>query len=698
MSINLYVSGAEYGSGKSVIALALMEVLLSQGGRWGVFRPCFQDRPESDPLVNLLTQRYGLEPTPKSCFGCSQEEARQLIQEDRYAELLKRILESFKRLQRLCDRVLCVGTDFTSPTSALEFELNTDLANNLGCAILPVVRGRGRSPEEIIAATAAFLELLENRGCDVFATVINRIPPNELEAVRRLLPGLQAESPLYVVPEEPILDHPTMGDVLRSLGARLYWGDEDSLDRDVLGYKVAAMQLPNYLDHIEANDLVITPGDRADIILGSFQALASRAYPQIAGLLLTGNLDPPSPIRRLIDGLGKPPLAVLGVPDDTFTTALQVSRIEPALTIDNKRKAAAALGLVERHIDLGAVVRRLSDSRPPRMTPLMFELDLIERARRSSRRIVLPEGTEERILRAAEIIRLRDLAQICLLGNLDEVRDRIRTLGLRLGDVEILDPATSPLREQFAATYFMLRRHKKGVTEQTAFDLMADVSYFGTLMVHHGEADGMVSGSVHTTQHTIRPAFEIIKTHPGAALVSSVFFMCLPDRVLLYGDCAINTNPSAIQLAEIAISSANTAAAFGIEPRVAMLSYSTGDSGKGEDVDKVRKATEIVRERHPELLIEGPIQYDAAVDAGVAKTKLPGSRVAGRATVLIFPDLNTGNNTYKAVQRSAKVLAIGPVLQGLRKPVNDLSRGCTLADIVNTVAITAIQAQMDTLL
>ena len=354
---------------------------------------------------------------------------------------------------------------------------------------------------------------------------------------------------------------------------------------------------------------------------------------------------------------------------------------------------AAALGTVETSIDLPALLQSLAEHRSTRITPLMFEYDLLQRARQRLQHIVLPEGEEDRILRAAERLRLRDVARLTLLGDRDRIQQRIDQLGLQLDDVEIVDPQHSPWRQEFADIYFELRQHK-GISRQMAFDTLADVSYFGTLMVHTGKADGMVSGSVHTTQHTIRPAFEVIRTQPDTAIVSSVFLMCLADRVLVYGDCAVNPDPNAKQLADIAIASARTAITFGIEPRIAMLSYSTGASGKGLAVNKVREATQIAQQARPELKIEGPIQYDAAVDSSVAQTKLPDSEVAGNASVFIFPDLNTGNNTYTAVQRSANAVAIGPVLQGLNKPVNDLSRGCTVTDIVNTVAITAIQAQV----
>jgi phosphate acetyltransferase len=366
--------------------------------------------------------------------------------------------------------------------------------------------------------------------------------------------------------------------------------------------------------------------------------------------------------------------------------------VRGAISAQSTSKIAAAIGLFEEHVDTAALVERIDLTRPTRMTPLMFEHAIIERAKADRRHIVLPEGNDDRILRAADQLLLRGVADLTVLGVERDIRARAAALGLTLPGVRIVDPLTSPYRDEFAGTYHDLRKHK-GVTAQMAFDQMGDVSYFGTMMIHKGLADGMVSGAAHTTAHTIRPAFEFIRTAPGRRVVSSVFLMCLADRVLVYGDCAVVPDPNPEQLADIAVSAADTASMFGIEPRVAMLSYSTGESGTGADVDKVRAGTELARALRPDLPIEGPIQYDAAVDPDVARTKLPGSAVAGRATVFVFPDLNTGNNTYKAVQRSAGALAIGPVLQGLNKPVNDLSRGALVPDIVNTVAITAIQAQ-----
>jgi phosphate acetyltransferase len=418
------------------------------------------------------------------------------------------------------------------------------------------------------------------------------------------------------------------------------------------------------------------------------------AFPRVAGLLLTGGMKPADNVQRLLAGLRRNKVAMLSVTLDTFKTALAVNKVESMILPGDERKIAAGLGIFERNVEIKDLQQRIAVHKSGRVTPLMFEYELIQRAKSSRKRIVLPEGTDERILRAAEILTLRGVADLVLLGNPEKIRRRIGELGLQLDDIDIIDPATSPKRDDYASVYFDLRRHK-GISEQMAKDALEDVSYFGTLMVYTGDADGMVSGAAHTTQHTIRPSFETIKTKPDSELVSSVFFMCLADRVLVYGDCAINPNPNAEQLADIAITSAGTAQAFGIEPRIAMLSYSTGSSGKGADVERVREAVRIACERRPDLKLEGPMQYDAAVDASVARSKMPDSEIAGQATVFIFPDLNTGNNTYKAVQRSAGAVAIGPVLQGLNKPVNDLSRGCTVTDIVNTVAITAIQAQTD---
>jgi phosphate acetyltransferase len=690
---SLYIAGAGAGSGKSAVVLGFMEMLFAVNRKVGFFRPVVRHNVEEDDLTNLIRSRYDLPFAPETLYGCTSETALQLVGQGRPEELVKIILRKFKALEEQCDLVVCAGTDFDNVVPSLEFDFNAGMANNLGCMIVVVVNGGGREPEEVLDAVRVAHESLRNRGGELLAIVINRAAPEHLDLLESRTRDLLPESErVYVLPENLSLGMPTVQEIRKALSAECLCGDLATQNQAVTNYKVAAMHIPDFLDHLEDGCLIITPGDRADIILASLAADVSSAFPRVAGLLLTGGLQPAQNVQKLVGGLRRNKVSILGVPTDTFTTAVNVSRVPATILKGDERKIAAALGLFESHVDGADLSERINLRQSMRRTPLMFEYELIRRAKSQRRHIVLPEGTDERILQATEILALREVADLTVLGDPDKIARRSAELGLKLDGIAVIDPANSPDRERYARTYFELRRHK-GISEQMAHDLMEDVSYFGTAMVHHGDAHGMVSGAAHTTQHTIRPAFEMIKMRPGALLVSSVFFMCLPDRVLVYGDCAVNPDPSAEQLADIAIASAETSAAFGIEPRVAMLSYSTGESGKGADVEKVREAASIARERRPDLKLEGPIQYDAAVDPSVARSKMPGSEVAGQATVLIFPDLNTGNNTYKAVQRSAGAVAIGPVLQGLNKPVNDLSRGCLVADIVNTVAITAIQAQ-----
>ena len=692
MSKSVYITGAGPGSGKSVVVLGVMELLARHGRKIGFFRPVGTEGAISDYLSALVTSRYEITASRESIFGVTYATVRDLISKNKEEELYSRILEKYQALEQESDFVVCAGTDYKFMHTALEFEFNLEVARNLGAPIMPVIAGQGRMVREIVDAVRVLAESLEEKKCDVLAVIVNRVSPDDATAAARSQEGGPAGVPVFVLPANPLLDKPTVGEIKKALGAEMLYGDSQRLDREVAHYKIAAMELPNFLDHLEEGSLVIMPGDRSDIMVGTLVADAATSYPGVAGVILTGGFKPVPQVERLLAGLRSSPVPILSVKTDTFTAATQVNSVYAGIDPENQRKIAGALGVFEANVDLKRLEQRIAVMKSARVTPLMFQQDLMSRARAKRRHIVLPEGPEERILRAAEILCLRDVVDLTLLGNTGEIEGKITAFGLHLGGVKILDPATSELRKDFGQTYFELRKHK-GISPQMALDAMTDVSYFGTMMVHRGVADGMVSGAVHTTQHTIRPALEFVRTRPGCSIVSSVFFMCLPDRVLVYGDCAVNPDPNAEQLADIAISSAETAQSFGIEPRVALLSYSTGTSGSGADVEKVKEATRIARQLRPGLKIEGPIQYDAAIDPEVAKVKLPGSEVAGQATVYIFPDLNAGNNAYKAVQRAANAVAIGPVLQGLNKPVNDLSRGCTIADIVNTVVITAIQAQ-----
>ncbi|MEU1630210.1 phosphate acetyltransferase [Streptomyces sp. NPDC020096] len=699
MTRSVYVTGIGRGDGRQVVELGVMELLTRKVDRVGVFRPLMHEGP--DRLFELVRARYRLTQDPATVYGLGYDEAARLQAERGIDELVSELVDRFHAVAREYEFVLVLGSDYADTQLPAELNLNARLANEFGASVLPVVGGLDQSADSIVAEVHNAHRAYADEGCYILAMIANRVAPDAAKIAADQL-GSRLPVPVYVLPEEPSLSAPTVAQVVQKLQAEVLLGDDAGLARNVMNFVFGGAMLPTFLPALTPGCLVVTPGDRADLIIGSLAAHSAGA-PSIAGVLLTLDERPGPDIVALAERLA-PGTPVIAVPGGSFPTAAELFSLEGKLTAATPRKAETALGLFELHVDTGELTNRLSVARSGRVTPMMFEHELIERARSGRRHVVLPEGTEERILRAAEVLLRRNVCDLTLLGDPDAIRKRAGELGVNLGlDVEdrgsgaiarVVDPQTSPLRENFAELYAKLRAHK-GMTVELAHDVVADVSYFGTLMVQEGLADGMVSGAVHSTAATIRPAFEVIKTSPGASIVSSVFFMCLADKVLVYGDCAVNPDPNAEQLADIAIQSAATAAQFGVEPRVAMLSYSTGTSGSGADVDKVRRATELVRERRPDLAVEGPIQYDAAVDRAVAATKLPGSAVAGQATVLIFPDLNTGNNTYKAVQRSAGAIAVGPVLQGLRKPVNDLSRGALVQDIVNTVAITAIQAQGD---
>ncbi|MGW2785256.1 phosphate acetyltransferase [Streptomyces populi] len=687
MTRSVYVTGIDRGDGRQVVELGVMELLTREVDRVGVFRPLVHDGP--DRLFELLRARYRLAQDPATVYGMDYREASALQAERGTDELVSTLVDRFHLVARDYDVVLVLGTDFAATQLPDELALNARLANEFAASVLPVVGGRGESAESVRAETRNAYRAYDGLGCDVLAMVVNRVDPKDRAEIAERLDS-RLPVPCYVLPDEPALSAPTVAQITHALGGKVLLGDDSGLARDALGFVFGGAMLPNLLRALTPGCLVVTPGDRADLVIGSLAAHSS-GTPPIAGILLTLDEKPTDEILTLAARLA-PGTPVVSVAGNSFPTAEALFALEGKLNAATPRKAETALGLFERHVDTTDLLKRVSAPSSDRLTPMMFEHQLLEQARSDRRRVVLPEGTEERVLHAAEVLLRRGVCDLTLLGPVDQIRKKAADLGIDISATQLIDPQTSPLRDSFAEKYAELRAHK-GVTVELAYDVVADVNYFGTLMVEEGLADGMVSGAVHSTAATIRPAFEIIKTRPESRIVSSVFFMCLADKVLVYGDCAVNPDPNAEQLCDIAISSAATARQFGVEPRIAMLSYSTGTSGSGADVDKVREATELVRARRGDLLIEGPIQYDAAVEPSVAATKLPESEVAGQASVLIFPDLNTGNNTYKAVQRSAGAIAVGPVLQGLRKPVNDLSRGALVQDIVNTVAITAIQSQ-----
>lgn len=711
MAHSIYICSAEGNTGKSTVALGTVDTLSRRATRVGVFRPIARSAEERDYVLELLLAHDGV-------IDLGYDDAIGVTYEGVHADpeaALATIVRRFKAVESRCDVVVVIGSDYTDVASPTELAFNARIAANLGAPVLLVVGGRvphgrgaserlgytdARTPDELAQLTELAVEELAREHATLLGIVANRADPERLdqvvEAVRSSA-GAAAEGAasvaVWAIPEDPYLVAPSMRGVMHAVGGTLYAGDPELLEREALGVVIAAMSMENVLARLIEGSVVVVPGDRSEVLLGVLTANASATFPSISGIVLNGGFAVSETVERLIEGL-KSGLPIIRTELGSYDTALAITQTRGRLAAESQRKRDTALSLFEKHVDGHALLDRLDVASTDVVTPLMFEYGLLARARQARKHIVLPEGYDDRILRAAGTLLARDVAEITILGEEIEVRARAIGLGLDISKATVLSNHDHVLVYRFADEYQRRRAHK-GITLEQARDTVQDVSYFGTMMVELGLADGMVSGAMHTTAHTIRPAFEIIKTKPGVEVVSSVFLMALADRVLVYGDCAIVPDPTAEQLADIAISSAATAAQFGIEPRVAMLSYSTGESGSGADVDKVRRATELVRERAPHLPVEGPIQYDAAADAAVARTKMPESDVAGRATVFVFPDLNTGNNTYKAVQRSAGAVAIGPVLQGLRKPVNDLSRGALVQDIVNTVAITAIQAAAD---
>lgn len=695
MNKAIYIATAEPNSGKSIVSLGLMQSLLGKAAKVGYFRPIIDDfNPgEIDNHINTVSTYFNLDIKFEDAYAFRRSEVIKMKNENKDGEIIGKIIEKFKALEDRFDFVLVEGTSFTGDSSIMEFDINVLIAKNLGVPAIILASGVGKTLDEFVGNLQMAFDSFRDKGVQILAVIANKVEfQNQALVVSELQKYLPSEVIVNAIPLNPILSHPSIKEIVDTLNAKVLFG-EAHVNNQAGNFSVGAMQLHNYLVHLKENALVITPGDRADIILGALQANISDNYPTISGIVLTGGLIPEDSIIKLIEGLSSV-VPIISVQGGTFSVTNSLGNIKSQIYAQNTEKITLSIKDFEKYVDVDGLIERLITFKTNGITPRMFQYNLLKKAKANKKHIVLPEGLDERILRATKRLVDMEIVEITLLGDRKQIEEKITTLDLALdlNKINIINPIESVYFEDYAETLYEIRKHKN-VNLAMAKDLMIDVSYFGTMMVYKGDADGMVSGAAHTTQHTIVPALQFIKTKPDASIVSSVFFMLLEDRVSVYGDCAINPNPTAVQLAEIAISSAATSLAFEIEPKIAMLSYSSGASGVGEDVERVREATRIVREKRPDLKVEGPIQYDAAVDLAVGKSKMPDSEVAGQANVFIFPDLNTGNNTYKAVQRETKALAIGPIIQGLNKPVNDLSRGCTTDDIFNTVVVTAIQAQ-----
>lgn len=695
MSKAVYIATSDHNSGKSIITLGLMSILIGKTAKVGYFRPIVEDFVDGEPdnHIETVLSYFNLDIKFDDAYAITKSKLIKKKNKGKIGEVLDLIIEKYKKLEERFDFVLVEGTSFTGEGTSIELDLNVLIAKNLGIPTIIIGSGVGKTLEELVDSLYLIYDSFKIKDVEVLSVIANKV---QLENIELVTQGLQKSLPgnvlINTIPLISSLNNPTMQEIVNQLDAKVLFGSA-YLNNEIGHFSVGAMQLHNYLVHLHDNALVITPGDRSDIILGALQANESANYPTISGIILTGNIVPEESILKLIEGLSAI-VPIIAVDGGTYSITNKIGSIRSEIYANNTHKIETSITTFEKYVEVETLSERLITFVPEGMTPKMFQYNMVKRAKQHRKHIVLPEGNDDRILIAASRLLDMDVVDISIIGDKKQVESKVGELGITFdfSKVNIINPKESELYEDYANTYYELRK-EKNVSITMARDLMEDVSYFGTMMVYKGHADGMVSGAAHTTQHTILPALQFIKTKPNSSVVSSVFFMCLEDRVSVFGDCAINPNPTAEQLAEIAISSAESSLAFGIEPKIAMLSYSSGSSGKGDEVDKVRTATEIVKQKRPDLKIEGPIQYDAAVDKVIGKSKMPDSEVAGQASVLIFPDLNTGNNTYKAVQRETGALAIGPMLQGLNKPVNDLSRGCTVDDIINTVVITAIQAQ-----
>lgn len=695
MSKAIYITTNEPHSGKSAITLGMMSMLIGKATKVGYFRPIIEDTEDEkiDSHIQTVIDYFKLDIPYENAYAITKSKLIKEKNNGNIDSVIDLIIEKYKVLEDQFDYVLVEGTSFSGEGTAIELDINVLIAKNLGIPVTIVGSGENKSIEELIDTLNLTYSTFRDKDVEVLAIIANKVNTDDKDLINIKLKNTFPDSILkFEIPVVKGLDSPTFKEIIEELDGKLLFG-EKNINNQVDSFSVGAMQLRNYLQHITEKGLVITPGDRADIILGALQANLSVNYPSISGIVLTGGIIPEDTIMKLIEGLSDI-VPIASVEDGTYLIANRIGAIKSKIYADNIKKIETSIQAFQKYVNLDELSEKLVTFEVDGITPRMFQYNLLKQARKERKHIVLPEGNDDRVLIAISRLQEMDVVDLTVIGSKKEIEKRAAELKINIdySKLNIVLPNESADYENYSETYYELRK-EKNVTLAMAQDLMEDVSYYGTMMVYKGHADGMVSGAAHTTQHTILPALQFVKTRPECKIVSSIFFMCLENRVSIFGDCAINPNPTAEQLAEIAISSADSSIAFGIEPKIAMLSYSSGTSGKGDDVDKVRNATEIVRQKRPDLKIEGPIQYDAAVDMTVGKSKLPNSEVAGQASVLIFPDLNTGNNTYKAVQRETGALAIGPMLQGLNKPVNDLSRGCTIDDIINTVIITAIQAQ-----
>lgn len=680
---SIFIFSTDLYSGKSLVTLGMMQMIMKKKHCVAFFRPIIEESCYSakDDHITTVIYHFQLKISYEEAFCFTRKEAIFLYNYGGKHRIYDHIFTKHKELEESFDFVLVEGQDCSNETSYFDVELNTEVAKHLHLPIILVINGANKNIKTMSSH-------IRSQHVNFIMLVINKtlIPFQLLKSyLHRYLP---TEVVVLTIPPDDILDKPTLMEIKKEFDAELIIGSEYDLNKISMKYIVGSMEWNHSIDE---DFLIITPGDSIDFT--TLIANISSTYGHISAIMLTGGILPDDTFLRIMKG-GPNFIPIMAVNCDTLETTQRIANIKPRIYPHNIVKIQQSINIFEEYVDNNPLLlEKITFLKSNWITPQMFYYNILKKSKVAQKHIVLPEGMEERVLRAASIFTKEGLGKVTILGDPKKIMTKVNSLGIYWEQerITLLDPGFSHYYEDFYSTLYHLRK-EKGLQLTSAKNLMLDVSYFGTMMVYKGLADGMVSGAENTTAHTIRPALQFIKTSTDINTVSSIFFMLLSDRVLVYGDCAIVPDPTAEQLADITIVSAKTAEYFGIEPKIALLSYSSGHSGSGKQVEKVRKATEIVKNRAPQLLVEGPIQYDAAVDPVVGRKKMPHSPVAGYANVFIFPDLNTGNNTYKAVQRETKSLAIGPILQGLNKPINDLSRGASVEDIYHTLLITSIQS------
>lgn len=688
-----FIAPTDFGVGLTSISLGLVRALERGGLKVGFLKPIAQPHPgDTGPerSSELVARTHGIKPpTPLSLA-----QVERMLGDGQLDELLEEIIRLYQQA--------CIGNDVVVvegmvPTRHASYaaRVNLHLAKSLDAEVILV-----SAPEnEVLSELSGRVELQAQlfggpRDPKVLGVILNKVRTDESMADFAM--RLREHSPLLrgndfrllgCIPYQADLNAPRTRDVAELLGAQvLNAGDYEQ--RRMNKIIICARTVANTVPLLKPGTLVVTPGDRDDIILAV--SLAAINGVPLAGLLLTSDSKPDPRILELCRGALQAGLPILSVSTGSYDTANQLNSLNREIPVDDRERAEFITDFVASHLDAHWLHQRCGTPREMRLSPAVFRYQLIQRAQQANKRIVLPEGAEPLLVQAAAICQARGIARCVLLAKPEEVEAVARAQGITLpADLEILDPEL--IRARYVEPMVELRK-SRNLNAPMAEQQLEDPVVIGTMMLALDEVDGLVSGLVHSTANTIRPALQLIKTAPDCSLVSSVFFMLFPEQVLVYGDCIMNPHPSAVELAEIARQSAESAQAFGIAPRVAMLSYSSDSAASDEEVEKVREATRLAQQAEHDLLIDGPLQYDAAANPEIARQLAPHSQVAGRATVFVFPDLNTGNTTHKAVQRSADCVSLGPMLQGLRKPVNDLPRGAQVDDIVHTIALTAIQA------